>query len=377
MSDAGSHRAFRSTALVLFFAKAVSGGPAVPVEQIEQTRIVVESRDAQGRILESALGFVLDQTTVVTSYNAVKSASSLNLRSGDQSIVATRVVSCRNFMDLALVKTSEELPLEPSLAGSDTLAAGDPVYYLSRNKDAWQVIAARVKSWRDSGQGYEILQIEPAPLNVVSPLFNSSGKVVGWLSNAIAAPLKAIYQLFADKDIGLPLDELHKEGQFWSPFHSKPTAKEKDRLEVAGMKPVEGPARFPFVIELPESWAFETSIQPGRYLLLSINGRFGISIALRVVPEETEDLMAGLEKVESLMFAGIPRAEMTPYSADHFTGIKAIYDERENDREYSTTMFCAAKGGNLYVLTLTYPLRYREQIQPLSEELMASLRVRE
>ena len=143
------------------------------------------------------------------------------------------------------------------------------------------------------------------------------------------------------------------------------------------MKPVEGPARFPFVLQLPESWSFETSIQPGRYLLLSINGRFGISIALRVVPEESEDLMAGLEKVESLMFPGIPRAEMSPYSADHFTGIMAVYDEQDDKREYSTTMFCAATGGNLYVLTLTYPLKYREQIRPLSEELMASLQLRE
>ena len=181
----------------MLIAEAVQG---VPVRADPGCACPGGIKGRAGRMLQNSLGFVLDETTVVTSYNAVKGATLLNLHSGDY-MGTYADLSCSNFMDLALVKT-EEMPMDPALAGSDTLAAGDPVYYLNREKNDWRIVSARVKSWRDSGQGYELIQLDPAPASVSSPLFNSTGKVVGWLSEYVTAPLKAIYQFFADKDIG-------------------------------------------------------------------------------------------------------------------------------------------------------------------------------
>lgn len=367
---------YASLAALLFQILAVPGAfSAVPAEQMQAAKVVVESRDAQGRMLQDTLGFVLDENTVVTSYNAVKGASVLHLRSGDYAGQANRILSCSNFMDLALVKTSEEMPMDPDLAGSDTLAAGDPAYYFSRDKAGWRIISARVKSWRDSGQGYEMLDLEPDPGAACSPLFNAAGKVVGWISGGVTAPLKAIYEFFSGNDSAIPLNELNLEGKFWTLFRARSSAEKKDRIELAGMKSIQGTARFPFSLSLPGGWPFQTGVQPGRYLLMSMNGRFGITVALRVVPEESEDLMTELERVEALMLPGVQRAEMTPYSADHFTGMKAVYEDSDEANGYSTDSFLALSNGNLYVLTITYPRRYEEQIRPLIEEIIASFRI--
>lgn len=376
MSEPAPIRAAACAAVMMVVMRGACGAAGVPVEQIQAARVLVESKDAQGHVLQNSLGFVLDETTVVTSYNAVKGAALLNLHSGDYLGTSSRILSCSNFMDLALVKT-EELPMDPELAGSDTLATGDPVYYLNREKNDWRIVSAKVKNWRDSGQGYELIQLDPAPAGVSSPLFNSTGKVVGWISEGVTAPLKAIYQFFADKDSSLPLAELKTEGKFWNLFRAKETAEPKDHLELSGTRPIQGTPRFPFELSLPGNWAFETSVQADRYLLLSMNGHFGVTISLRIVPQQTDDLMAGLQHVEALMFPGVPRAEMTPYSTDHFTGMKSLYEDQDDERGYSTTLFCAVARGNLYVLALTYPSRYQEEIQPLSEELLASFKIQQ
>lgn len=376
MSEPAPIRTAACAAVMVMMMRGVGGAAGIPAEQIQAARVLVESRDAQGHVLQNSLGFVLDETTVVTSYNAVKGASLLNLHSGEYLGTSSRILSCSNFMDLALVKT-EEMPMDPVLAGSDTLAAGDPVYYLNREKNDWRIVPAKVKSWRDSGQGYELIQLDPAPAGISSPLFNSAGKVVGWISEGVTAPLKAIYQFFADKDSALPLAEMKTEGKFWNLFRAKETAETKDHLELSGTRSIQGPPRFPFELSLPGSWAFETSVESGRYLLLSMNGRFGITISLRIVSQPADDLMEGLQRVEALMFPGVPRAEMTPYSTDHYTGMKVLYEDQDEENGYSTNLFCAVSRGNLYVLTLTYPSKYHEEIQPLSEELLASFKIQQ
>src|SRR4051812_29719360 len=90
---------------------------SAPLAQIESAKVLVDSLDSRGHIQHSSLGFQLDETTVVTSYESVKGAATLQLRSGDYRGISTRVVSCSSFMDLALVKTTEEMPMEPALGG--------------------------------------------------------------------------------------------------------------------------------------------------------------------------------------------------------------------------------------------------------------------
>lgn len=376
MSEPGD--AHRNALCAAFFFAAwpiLCAAAPVPEDQIQAARVVVESRDPQGRVLQSSLGFELDDTTVVTSYNAVKGASLLHVRSGEYDGQVNRILSCTNFMDLALVKTSEEMPMDPALAGSDTLAIGDPVYYLAPDKAGWHIVPAHVKNWRDSGQGYEMMDLDPVPAPSSSPLFNSTGKVVGWISGGVVAPLRAVYQFFGEKDSAVPLAELSLEGKFWTLFRAKSSADKKDRIELTGMHTIQGTPHFPFTLSLPGGWPFQTGVQPGRYLLMSMNGRFGITIALRAVPGQTDDLMAELDRVEALMFQGIPRAEMTPFSADHFTGIKAQYEDPNETSGYSTELFCTLTNRNLYVLTVTYPRKYDEEIRPLIEEILASFRI--
>jgi hypothetical protein len=355
----------------VFLACVAAAGE--PDGSLGATRVIVEAIDSGGRSLRSAPGFVWDDTTVVTTCSALEGAARLQIHAGDFNAPADRMTSCSSALDLAMVRTGEEMPLEPLLAGADILSTGDTVYYFPSPAAGSQVGQARVKGWTDSGLGFELAQLDPKPVGVRSPLLSAAGKVVGWVSEGLVVPLRGIYMSLAGHEGEITLRDLGAGQKFWSLYRAQPSASKDEIPETTAMKTLNGPAACRFRIAVPESWSSDMSTRGSNCLLMAMHGRFGATLALRVSLQQSDDLVQELERVETLMLPGMSRSDMAPFTTDHFTGMRAVYEDPAPGHE--TTVFTAISGRQLYVLTLTYPQKFASGIEPLVEEILSSFRI--
>jgi len=341
--------------LASLFLVSIGSGQEISTEQ---NRAIVEAFDANGHLLRSGLGFVFDEDTIICSYRNVQGASLIELRINGEKMSSNRLVSYNDLFDLAVLKAENEIPLEPEPASSGVLGAGDPVYFYSRKGEIWERTSASVKGFLDSGKGYEMIQLTipgpPAGLEA-SPLYNGAGKTVGWLSrDSKAVSIYTIAQILAGKTGSVPLPEVGSEEKKCGSrtWHAK--AETGTTLYFSDWVLVRGTSAFPFQIELPKKWIFERKTESGRFLLKAIDEHFGICIALSVSPQHTDDLMNAIEKTETLLFSGFSRSTLAPYSADHFTGFLAHYEDLDPDSNYAMNNFYAMSGANLYILSLQH-----------------------
>src|SRR4030095_1212046 len=148
--------------LVLFLSAAlVQGADPTPQEEaIEKNRVSILSFDEHGTLLRSGIGFLYDGNTLICGYSNVKGASSIKAEEEGSHSYSTRLISYSDSYDFAVLKTEEEDMNASSLAGSDTLAVGDKVYFFQREQGKWKLMQAMVKGWIDSGEGYETIRLQ-------------------------------------------------------------------------------------------------------------------------------------------------------------------------------------------------------------------------
>ncbi len=367
----------RSIPALLMFFLFVAGGTAQ--ETSMENRALVEAFDSTGHLLRNGLGFVYDENTIISSYNSVQGASLIEVHVHGEKMSSNRLISYNDLFDLAVLKAQEEIPLDPEFSSSGVLASGDPVYFYSRKGESWERTSASVKGFLDSGKGYEIIQlaIPKAPARVdASPLYNAAGKTVGWLSHdSTAVSIRTIAQILSAKSGSVPLPEVGSGEKKCGNRKWRAKIEEGENLFFPDWILVRGTPAFPFQIELPKEWSLQRNTESNRLLLEASDERFGICIALRVSPQLTDDLMDAIERTETLLFPGFSRSVLDPYSADHFTGFLAHYEDLDPDSNYAMDNFYAMSGSNFYILSLQHPVVLQDQIQLLIEQLVSSLRL--
>jgi hypothetical protein len=329
----------------------------------------IHAHNAQGAQLRDGLGFVWDDHTVVTSYSAVQGASWIKVEVAGESLVAGELVSFSKLFDIAFLRTSQELPESRLFGSSDTLAAGDSAFLFTQDKGVWKLKETHLKKWEDSGHGFVWLYFPEISSGSASPLFNKTGKIVGWFpGKSPAIPLKAVFAQMSDRSAPVPLQEFATWEKFWNVLKIPSKTADKQSAELLPLKKISGPETFHFQIGIPQNWENQTSQQKDHYLLLAASRQSGVSVGMRVVPALTGDLNLETERAELLLFPGIPRKDMDPAMVGGISGLQAQY---EDEQGFVSSTFYGLSSGHLCILTITYPSTLKAD--SLLEELYSSV----
>jgi hypothetical protein len=336
----------------------------------QSPEVRIHAHNAQGAPLHDSLGFLWDDHTVVTSYSAVQGSSWIKVEVEGESVVAGELISFSKLFDIAFLRTTEELPEGRLFGSSDTLAAGDSAFFFTQDKGAWKLKETHLKKWEDSGQGFVLLYFPELNSGSASPLFNKTGKIVGWFpGKSPAIPLKAVFAQMADRSAPIALHEFTTWEKFWNVVKIPSKSADRQSTELAPLKNISGPATFRFEIGIPQNWEHETSQQKNHYLLVAASPQSGISLGMRVVPAQTGDLNLETERAELLLFPGIPRKDMDPAMIGGISGLQAQYQDKQG---FTSTTFYGLSAGQLCILTVTYPSTMKAD--SLLDELYSSVR---
>jgi hypothetical protein len=329
----------------------------------------IHSHNAQGDPLRDGLGFVWDDHTVVTSYSAVQGASWIKVEVEGESLVAGELVSFSKLFDIAFLRTSEELPEGRLFGSSDTLAAGDTAFLFAQDKGVWKLKETHLKKWEDSGQGFVWLYFPEPSSGSASPLFNKTGKIVGWFpGKSPAIPLKAVFAQMADRSAQVSLQEFATWEKFWNVMRVPSKPADKQEMELPPVKKILGPDTFRFEIGIPENWEHQSSQQKDHFLLLAASRPSGISLGMRILSAQTGDLNLETERAELLLFPGIPRRDMEPATVGGISGLQAQYEDQQG---FLSNTFYGLSSGRLCILTVTYPAELK--VDPLLDEIFSSV----
>jgi hypothetical protein len=343
-------------------------------EEIEKNKVVVEAFDEKGQFLRSGLGFVWDEATIVCSYRNVQGASLIKVLLNGLKSYTNRLISFNDLFDLAVLKAEEEMPEASPLGSSDMVASGDTIYFLVREKTKWQVREAMVEGWTDTGKGYEMIRLQTTPASEPSPLYNSSGKIVGWFpTGSLGIPLEAIGSFVSKKTSTVSLAEVKDPSRIWAlkliPEHPEAAAK----WESPEMKSVSGNVQFPFQVDVPKHWQQQRVALSDKFLLRVFEENFGFCVELRILPPRSDDLPSAIERAETLLFSNLGRSNLVPFSARHLTGFRAAYEAMDPEAKYSLGVFYTMSRKYLYVLSLIYPPKYQEEAEILFDQIVSSL----
>src|SRR5262245_34843575 len=202
-----------------------------------------------------------------------------------------------------------------------------------------------------------------------SPLFNKTGKIVGWFpGKSPAIPLKAVFAQVADRSAPVSLQEFTTWEKFWNVMKLQSKPDDKQQIELPPIKKISGPDTFRFEIGIPQNWEHESSQQKDHFVLLAASRQSGISLGMRIVPAQTGDLNLETERAELLLFPGIPRKDMEPTTVGGISGLQAKYEDQQGF--FSTTSY-GMRYGRLCILTITYPAELK--IDPLLDEMLSSV----
>ncbi|HJZ11875.1 MAG TPA: hypothetical protein VJ521_06985 [Acidobacteriota bacterium] len=335
----------------------------------------MKAYDANGKFLRKSLGFLWDEATVICSFSGVKDASVIEVKTDGSRNSMNRLMTYNAAFDLAVLKTEEEFQETPVLGSSNLVAAGDRIHYFSRQQDRWLRVDASVKDWVDSGQGYQFMRLAVPQQNVFepSPVYNAQDKVVGWINRGgTAIPLEAIDALVSERNVSVPLDDFKRRSDSWMPRKRTMKGSIAKTWKQPEMTEKTGTSRFPYTCVVPKGWDHQESSQGDRYLFRSFDEASGINIELRIFPSSGGDMMSTIEEAEARIFTGVSRASLVPYSAQGFTGFMANYDDLE--AAYITSVFYTMFRKNVYALSVAFPQKLEQQINPLLDQVLSSLR---
>jgi hypothetical protein len=355
----------------MLFSAGILTAEVVDVSQANRVTVVSISPD--GKISHSGLGFLFNSRTLICSYSDVKGESQIRVDFNETKAYTNRLIAWNEGMDLAVLHIAEELPAEMSLGNSNTLAIGDPVSFWLEAKRDWVLSSGTVRTISDTGKGYNLISVDTAsPANHSVPLYNSRMQIVGWLRGKNAVPLEMIAQLAEKQNENVTILEARSSQTGWK-FQKPGSSGALTFPEVAEMITLHGPASYPFRIDLPQAWKARAYEPLHRFLLHSEDSKSGICAELRVM-HSGRDLLGGIDQIETIVFAGLLRSELIPYSTNHFTGFRAQYEDTDSSNAYGLDVFYTSFSGNLYILSVSYPQSYQDQIGALNEQIFSSFR---
>jgi hypothetical protein len=349
----------------------------VPVKPVFE-KLVVQSFDSQGHSLRSGLGFLWDRQMVISSYSTVQGASTIKVMGEDVEGRTNQIVAYQAQWDLALLRGEEEFSQDSDLASSDTLGVGDAVYFYVRDASDWRLQKGIVRKWVDSGDGYQMIGINSerkveGSVREAGPIYNASGRIVGWMFNpSNAVPVKTIYEFLRGRDTAVSLSEMNTSNKFWRLHRIRAQAPKDRKFEISSFELVKGTPAYPFELQLPFGWRPQTATDPSRFLLLALNTEEGVAVALRVVKSQPEDLYSAIQRVETMILPNASRAEIIPYSSDSFSGLKAHYEESHEGEAYITNALYTIQGDRFYILTITYDRRMEGKLRAVTDQILTS-----
>jgi hypothetical protein len=322
--------------------------------------------------LKTGFGFLYDENRIVCSYSDVKGAAKVQIQWDGSKGNAKSLLTFSESMDLAVLVADEEIPAITPIMSSKTLAIGDKVSYWSEKDGGWQMTSAAVHEILDTGKGYDLILIESSTYSSRStPLYHSTGKIVGWVQGKRAIPMEAIATL-AEKDTkSIPMSEVNRIDPQWK-FEKPGLSNAGGHFKFPDLKMLSGSKAFPFKLELPEHWVTKIDDRFGKLHLRS--SKSIVVIELRAMVMGSEDILAAVEHSETIIFPGFLRSELFPFSVDYVTGFRANYEDSDPINPYALQVFYTGSAQNFYILSVAYPRRIEEEIRSFVDQIFSSFR---
>ena len=368
------HRENRDFIFLLCVLCALCGElNAQETEILETNKLTITSLQASGEVMKTGFGFLYDETTIVCSYSDVKGASRIQVQWDGTSTYTNRLLSFSESMDLAVFAAEEEIPAITPIISSSTLAIGDKVSYWTEKNGRWELTPAAVHEILDTGKGYDLILIESSIYSSRStPLYHSTGKIVGWVQGKRAIPMETIASFAEKKNESIAITDLNQIDPQWK-FEKPASSGATGLSKFSEMKTVSGPKAFPFQLELPKHWVSKVSDRPGRFHFRS--GESGVVIEVRAMSIGNEDVLTAIEKSETLIFADLLRSELIPYSVDYLTGFRAYYEDSDPLNPYALHAFYTGSAQNFYILSVSYPKKIEEETGTFVDQIFSSFRI--
>lgn len=342
-------------------------------ETVYTNRVTISAIDQRGKTIRSGIGFLYDENTVVGSYSDVKGSAGVRVEWDGVSVAANRMIAFSESMDLAVLAADEEIPVVTPIGSSTTLALGDKISYWIEREGKPELTRGAVHQIMDTGKGYDLILVESANYASRStPMYNTDGKIVGWLQGKRAIPMETIAGFAERETSGIAIPEINQAQPPWK--FSKPAGvPEATELSFSEMKSVTGPAAFPFQLDLPGDWEVKVLSASGKFHVRY--ERSGVCVEVRAIAlGEHQDVYNALSEIENVVFTDFLRADLIPYSAEYLTGFRASYEDNDAMNPYSLQVFFTSSAQKLYLLSVCYPRKIEEELKPFVEQIFASFR---
>lgn len=173
-------------------------------------RLAVRIRNVGCSSLSTGSGFAIDATTLITNKHVVADSAELQVSTYDGRDVDVTAASTADLADLAVVRTAEDLPSFPELAGSDPVP-GDAVTVVGYPQGGalalttGQVIGATTDPLNTNLGEVLVTDAEVEPGSSGSAVLDAEGRVVGvvYAKNAsgqsFIVPVSTLRALLADE----------------------------------------------------------------------------------------------------------------------------------------------------------------------------------
>ncbi|WP_255491831.1 S1C family serine protease [Actinotalea sp. JY-7876] len=173
-------------------------------------RLAVRIRNVGCSSLSTGSGFAIDATTLITNKHVVADSADLQVQTYDGRDVPVTAASTATLADLAVVRTAEDLPSYPELAGSDPVP-GDAVTVVGYPQGGaltlttGQVIGSTTDPLHENLGEVLVTDAAVEPGSSGSAVLDADGHVVGvvYAKNAsgqsFIVPVSTVRTLLADE----------------------------------------------------------------------------------------------------------------------------------------------------------------------------------
>ncbi|XPS87025.1 peptidase, S1/S6 [Desulfosarcina variabilis str. Montpellier] len=366
--------------------------------EIEQTYgsavLYVLVADENKKVFKTGSGFVITKDGfAVTNHHVVVDGKYIEMRlpNGKQYPVA-HVISYDAPRDLAVVQldTSDPLPVV-KMGDSDKVVLGEQAVAIGSPKGMEHTISdGLVSAWRDSGQGFKMIQIS-VPISHGSsggPLFNMRGEVIGVTSAGLedgqnlnfAIPINIVKEVLKKQGKVLLADLPSSKSQGEKPAsQTKVTDAELIKDDSGKVACVNRKLGFAFNLT-NDAWNMNESIEKEQYFLkCSVSA---LQVQLNSYAAEKGMTESAMVEVNAKYLLGNGFSQQQAFSETELNGNRAfvgVFDkEIEQDGrtlKVRSPMMLMLKQGQVYFFSLWYLEELESQISPYVTAIQKSFRL--
>lgn len=342
----------------------------------EKGQIIVTALADDGSVLRSGPAFLLEADNVICSYSVIEGATHARVEWPEGQRAADQLVAYSDVLKFAILKTEEDISLEPAPGISSIFSIGDTIYFLEKDNTSWKTVSGSIVGFEDSGVDLTIMHLRPElqeELFIPSPVTNTFGEFIGWLTGpGTAITPQTLYEWMGNEQGIVPLSEIAQPKPVWAYRRITPKITE-GFPEFNKMTVVTGTRAFPFHMEIPEPWEYEGRNVAGRHFFRARDISTGICLDLHILPVQSNDLQTAIERMETLQFPELSRSEFIPYDTGNISGFRATYDDIGSGLTHSATVFYGISNKLFYVLSVSYPVNFEKEARTLIEQILSSL----